>query len=764
MNCIHTPAMVLLAGLFLLSACSAGADAEPATDGDDDLDSSLTDGDRPEQVSDGDLTPPDGDREEGELGETEEEACETPSFNAEIQGQPFALTLKYEDKKLVTLSGGEESAFFFLDRTGVEVKLQGPAERVESCAGVEYIYRITDERKARIMIMPADHGGVKLRFRIDDKDEGERLGLRMKVSPDEAFYGLMERVVQGNQNLSWEEGMTEALDLRGQEVDLFIRFTVSAYSPFFLSSAGYGVYVESDWPGTYRFGTKKDDQVEIDYEGPDLSLQLIPGPSPMEVTERYAMTVGPSILPPRWVFSPWRWRDDHYDLPEFYDGTPYDGPFNSMLVEDILMMEALGIPCSLYWVDRPWCPGDFGYDDLQWDENRLPQPVEMLQWLGSKDTEFMLWLAPWVMGDMRQESVDLGYDVPNTISSPFNAELIDMTNPEAVAWWQDHLMARIADGVRGFKLDRGEERVPDGLFVVGEYDDGTSYREGHNAFPRWYAAAVQGAFERAGVEEYVVMPRAFWVGSQRHAILWGGDTRGSEWGLRSAIIAVQRNAAMNFPIWGSDTCGYRYSPRKTCGRWLAFSAFTPLMEVGPTRNASLWSMLPEGESGEVGADGYPYKPEYDEELIAIWILYANIHQDLLEYTYAQAERAHEKGTPIVRPMIFAHPEKAEYKDMFDQYFFGPDILVAPVWLEDLAERTVSLPDGQWIDAWSGEEIQGPANPIVATPLHKMPIYIRKGADIDLGNLENRWQSALTKAAQVPDLAELVSNDPLLSGE
>jgi alpha-glucosidase (family GH31 glycosyl hydrolase) len=192
-------------------------------------------------------------------------------------------------------------------------------------------------------------------------------------------------------------------------------------------------------------------------------------------------------------------------------------------------------------------------------------------------------------------------------------------------------------------------------------------------------------------------------------------------------------------------------------RWMAFSAFTPLMEVGPTNNVAPWSRVPEGVDAEVGAGGYGYAPEYDESLIAAWILYANLHDDLRAYSHAQAVKAHETGTPIVRPMIFMHPDQAGYKDLWTQYYYGPDLVVAPPWQTGQTRADVHVPPtGAWLDAWTRMPVTAGTVVSMEAPEHRIPILVRQGSGIDLGDLPARWDAALARARVRPDLTALAA--------
>jgi alpha-D-xyloside xylohydrolase len=738
-SCFMRSACVMVAMMPVAFGCRSGGGSAPDTRSDIVVDA-------PGDTA-GDATP---------------ETADGPVVGAAVTPVPFAVAFSWEGTPLVEAAAGEQPAVYLLRSEGERVYPVGAPETSQEGETLTYRVRFPDERGALLSLRPAGEGALELRYEMADLQPDERLGVRLAVGADEAFYGLMERVVQGNQDESWAPGLEAGLDLRGQQVELYVRPTVSIYSPFFLSSAGYGVFVDSDWPGAYRFGVAADgskapDEITIEYEGGVLPLKIIPGPAPIEVSERYARLTGLPLLPPRWAFGPWRWRDDIYPLDYFYDGTPYAGPYNSMVVEDVLMMEFLGVPCSLYWIDRPWAQGPYGYDDLEWDTERIPDPIGMIDMLNQRGIRFMLWIAPWAIGEqMASQAEASGFDVEGILHHVPGAKLLDLTNGEAVSWWQDWLIRRIDENVLGFKLDRAEETVPDGVQFTGHYDDGTSYREGHNRYPYLYARAVQGAFERAGVDEYLVMPRAGWKGSSKHAVFWGGDTDTSEWGLRSAIIAVQRAAVMNFPVWGSDTCGYKFpSSHEVCTRWMAFSAFTPLMEVGPLGNVAPYSMNEDGQEADINQTGYHYEPVWNETLVAAWIFYANLHQDLTDYSYAQAAKAHEDGTPFVRPMAVAFPGNPAYRKLWDQYLYGPDILVAPVWKTGTTTRDVDIPNGEWIDAWSGQKMTPGATVRVDVPLHKIAIYVRANSAVDLGDLNAKWAAAAARAAARPNLAELV---------
>ncbi len=670
------------------------------------------------------------------------------SGNVVYKNSSFIVTSPHLKQPLSI--GSEKSPIFLETKQGKFELKQQPASIDSSDKNLTATWSFGEGKQITVSFVK-DKDSYHIDFKQSDFNDILQWGFSIDAVSDEYFTGLMERPIDGQQKLSWEPGIKYAMDLRGQAVTMIVKPTLSLYCPFYISSRNYSLFVEGTWPGVYDFCKSEPNVVAITFEGPAVSMVLNTAAGPGELVKAHSLNVGPTIVPPKWIFRPWRWRDNHTNRKTYYDGTTVTAPYNSQVVEDILIMQAFDIPLSIYWVDRPWAIGPVGYDDFEWDPNRLPNTAEMIKWLSSKNIRFVLWIAPWVMGDMAKEAVEKNYNIKGQLK-PGEGDrriLIDFTNPAAVKWWQSKGIAKVLnDGVCGFKMDRSEELVPN------DYEnrafDKRAAREYHNDYPVMYAKAAYDVCKKIRGDDFVLMPRAGYTNSSRYAVFWGGDIgnigkdkKVTPEALRCAIIALQKSAIIGFPIWGSDTGGYNeLTDHEVLARWLAFSCFCPIMEVGPTEDRGLWDLKQE--------------PHYDTQLIAIWRLYSKIHDKLSDYSYKLAKQAAKTGMPIARPLFIVYPDQKQAWSNWQTYMYGPDILVSAIWEKGKIKHSLYLPAGEkWVDAWDKEKIyDGGQNITVNTPLHKIPIFIRQGSTIDMGDLNALYDESLKIAGQKPNLEKL----------
>jgi alpha-glucosidase (family GH31 glycosyl hydrolase) len=606
---------------------------------------------------------------------------------------------------------------------------------------------VESDRSGRTLRLDVESGGetstVALTWRTDRTLEVELEPPDGTVATDfsdaytlaagEVIYGLSERVQPpGEESVpglppasELDPQETGSLDRRGEVVEMYVQPTMAIYAPFYHSSNGYGLYVEGFTPGRFDVGAAEQNTLRFEFEtgttdeSGRLTYNLFAGDHGTIVDEYTALT-GRPFVPPSWAFLNWRWRDE---LPLGDTATAQGVEMNAWVADDINSYQTYGIPAGVYMIDRPWSPGDFGFNRFEWDPERLPNAEEMLDALDNLGYHVALWTSLWAMGgapdDNGTEAVESGYLAPGS------DRIIDLTNPEAWTWWEAKQID-FADtwDIAALKLDRGEELIPSEVTDI--WADGRTGREVHNEYVVMQMHLMFAAMSKARGADFVVISRAGYTGAQQYGIFWGGDSPGStllgagpgtDLGLRNAIISLQRAGFMGFPIWGSDTGGYyEFKDRDVFARWLQFSAFTPLMEIGGQGTHAPWDM--------------PTEPNVDDEMIAIYKKYVQLHHDLLAYTEAHAAIAGETGLPIARALVFDFPDDPQVRDLWDEFMYGPDLLVAPVWRSGERSREVYLPAGEWQDFWDrSTTYQGPTTISVDAPLDTIPVFIRAGAEL-----------------------------------
>ena len=256
-------------------------------------------------------------------------------------------------------------------------------------------------------------------------------------------------------------------------------------------------------------------------------------------------------------------------------------------------------------------------------------------------------------------------------------------------------------------------------------------------YPFYYAKTFYDGQKEAGQDEILNLIRCAFLGSQRFGVvLWSGDICSDFDSLRRQIKTGLHVAVSGIPWWTTDIGGFHGGDpdseeyRECMIRWFQFGAFCPVFRMHGFRDKK-----DRPKSPPVTMDGFCYSGgpneiwSYGKEAYGIMKHYVQIRERLRPYICRQFHLASQEGMPVMRPLFFDFPEEICY-EIFDQYLFGPDIMVCPIYEKGRRERRVYLPMNEiWVDAATEKEYAGGCWITTAAPLERIPLFLRKGANL-----------------------------------
>ena len=534
------------------------------------------------------------------------------------------------------------------------------------------------------------------------------LSMRFVSTPEEKIYGMGQY-------------QQPYLNQKGNDLELAQRNS-QASVPFMISSLGYGFLWNNPGVGRVMFG--KNITTWEAYSTKQLDYWITAGDTPAEIEEAYASVAGKVPMMPDWAMGFWQCKLRYQTQEE--------------LLNVAREYKRRGLPISVIVIDYFHWPlqGDWKFDPKYW-----PDPDAMIKEL--KDMGIELMVSIWPTVDYRsenfQEMLEKGYLIRTErgfrIAMDFQGNTVhyDSTNPEARKFvWNVAKKNYYNKGIRTFWLDEAEPEYTVYDFENYRYYLGPNVQVG-NIYPELYAKTFYDGMIEEGQENVINLLRCAWAGSQKYgALVWSGDVHSSFASFRNQLAAGLNMAIAGIPWWTTDIGGFHGGNpddpafRELLVRWFEWGTFCPVMRLHGERQPLKDPIGTEGGALCVsGADNEVWS--FGDENYETLKGYLELRERMKPYIKELMEAAHEKGTPVMRPLFYDFPSDGKSWDVEDQFMFGPDVLVAPVMYENMRERAVYLPEGsRWTDHWTKESFEGGQTITVQAPLDQIPVFTRNG--------------------------------------
>lgn len=340
--------------------------------------------------------------------------------------------------------------------------------------------------------------------------------------------------------------------------------------------------------------------------------------------------------------------------------------------------------------------------------------------------DFQVWVAnrAFLDTELYNTSVANGWLFPGIDGEIFRGPALNLSIPEAYDYFKESLMYFPSVGVKGYKIDRGEE----GEMPVYEQNVQMALFE-----QLCYETMVQ----KWGESGFFNFARSIVDRSRSKSNVWNGDAHSNYTGFAYSVTSGIRSGLMGFSTWSSDTGGYIRGEddpeQELWARWMWFSTFSPVYQI------------------PIGTNHTPWYTPYTSDLVDVLKESANMHHDLLPYIKSYTYQAHKTGIPVMRAAFLEAPHDADTYEMTDAYFFGSELFVAPIITRD-GGRSVYLPEGgKYLEYFNKTSVhEGGSTLEVQMDEHYIPAYVRAGAivprgDIYQGNKKwtDEWKPELT---------------------
>ena len=641
------------------------------------------------------------------------DAFDAPDFTVE-EGETFTLTLPFVTVKL--------------NCDGTLKFEQGGHTFAEDAAPAGWAAASIDASTMRVREGDA----------LPEGRASEEVQLFKRMREDESYYGFGERtgMLERRGRLftnwafdpDWGHGRHQSNLYQSHPAFMAVR-----------TSLAWGMFLDSTYYSQFDVGYTDPDTLRVTTHGGELDYFVLTGPTPAAVTEQLTRLTGRPFMPPLWALG--------------YHQSRWGYKTEAQMCGLAREFRGRNIPLDVLHFDIDYMRG---YRDFTWDAERFPNPKGLLADLQKDGVRAVTILDPGVKNDLDNgyAAADDGVAQNVFIKNPDGLRFTgycwpdeaifpDYTRDEVRSWWGEQLKASHTDnGVAGVWVDMNEPSIFDRPFSEGislqapmplgnpQGGEGekTVHAEVHNLYGHLMSKATYEGLRhyRPDARPWVLTRSAF-IGTQRYAASWMGDN--SSWWehLEMSVTQLASMSLVGVAWSGVDIGGFfENSSPELYARWIQLGTFYPFMRTHTcdgTRAQEPWSFGEEVEDIAREAINWRYR--------------------LLPYLYTLAFEAHEHGTPLFRPLVFNFPDDETARHIGDQAMIGSSLLIAPVTRPGIRQRAVYLPEGEWFDFWTGEPVAA-GYQLVEAPLNKIPVFVRGGSVVPLGNVRQSTTEPLTE--------------------
>ncbi|MDR2079140.1 MAG: hypothetical protein LBP74_05415 [Treponema sp.] len=548
------------------------------------------------------------------------------------------------------------------------------------------------------------------------KREKNHFVISGELAAVEALYGGGERFNRVNQR-------GKRIDVKS--LDFWAQTEGNSYVaiPLVLSSRGYGLFLNRYEHSILDLGAENPDHWFFIQEQAPLDLYIFLCDDPCEILNEYSALTGYAPAPASWLFGIQVCR--HARLKEFGDQAGIRKMITKMEENDFPWDAVIAEGWDTYNVDS------YGQlEEITRIVHGLGKKILMYEPCGRFGGHHLFPEAGEAGRKIAREFAfeesylvqqpDGSTGLPETASynpedapNPEQSRFIDITNPDALAWWHDAVWGRLVRdiGIDGCKIDFCEQ-FPDHIPLA--FSDGRPAAGAHQWYPTLYNTLMYRFYQKHRPEGGMCFSRGVGIGAQRYPFLWAGDQL-REFGYLQVILnGILSSGLSGLPFMSYDLAGY--------------------MPAQDTKNNPEDQVFIRGTemscfSSNMQTHGIITRPyDFPEPIKNLYRIYSKLHQALRPYLIEQAQYACRTGAPLLRHLYLYDPKDPNVLNIENEYMLGNALLTAPVF-STAETRDIYLPRGNWRNILDGKTYPG-GQTLAAfpAPFRQIPVFLLEGND------------------------------------